>query len=193
MSAEWVAAVASAGTFVVIAASAIAALLQLRHSRGSNQIIALTEIRETLESPYFREAQRFVSYELPKRLQDPNERLRIAQPQSQFEGEYQAIDTVANFFENLGVFVKNRIIDEKIACDMWSYVILRNWNALLPIVTFVREDLKAPSVWENFEFLALISKRYMEAHHEGTYPRELPHMPADRSFIEAVEGRTNVG
>lgn len=193
MTAEWVTALASAGTFIVIAASAIAALIQLRHTRGSNQIIALTEIRETLESPYFREAQRFVSYELPKRLQDPDERLRIAQPQSQFEGEYQAIDTVANFFENLGVFVKNRIIDRNIACDMWSYVILRNWNALLPIVTFVREDLESPSLWENFEYLALISKRYMDAHPEGTYPRELQHMPTDRSFIEAVKGKSYVG
>ena len=70
MSAEWVTAIATAGTFVVIAASAIAALVQLRHMRGSNQIVALTECRETVESPDFREAQRFVSYELPKRLQD---------------------------------------------------------------------------------------------------------------------------
>src|ERR671925_3502 len=98
MSPEWLTAVGTIGTFLVIAASAIAALIQLRHMRGNNQIVALTECRETLESPEFREAQRFVSYELPKRLEDPVERRRIAQPQSQFEGEYRAIDTVANFF-----------------------------------------------------------------------------------------------
>ncbi|HEV7180523.1 MAG TPA: hypothetical protein VGN11_11675, partial [Candidatus Baltobacteraceae bacterium] len=127
MSAEWVTAAGTIGTFVVIAASAVAALMQLRHMRGSNQIVALTECRETLEAPDFRAAQRFVSYDLPKRLEDPNEVLRIALPQSQFEGEYQAIDTVANFFENLGVFVKNRIIDPGLACDMWAYVVMRNW------------------------------------------------------------------
>jgi Domain of unknown function (DUF4760) len=187
MSAEWLTAAGTLGTFIVIAASAIAALLQLRHMRGSNQIIALTECRETLESPDFREAQRFVSYELPKRLLDPRERLRIAKPQSQFEGEYQAIDTVANFFESMGVFVKNGIIDRELGCDLWAYVVLRNWNALLPIITFVREDLGAPSIWENFEYLARVSQQWARDHEHGTYPHKLPHMPADRSFIEAVK------
>ena len=43
MSAEWFTAIGTLGTFVVITVSAIAALMQLRHMRGSNQIIALNE------------------------------------------------------------------------------------------------------------------------------------------------------
>jgi hypothetical protein len=193
MSAEWVTAIGTIGTFVVITASAIAALIQLRHMRGSNQIVALTECRETLESPDFREAQRFVSYELPKRLQDPAERMRIAQPQSQFEGEYKAIDTVANFFESMGMFVKNRIIDRDLALSMWCYVVLRNWNALLPIITYVRDDLHEPSIWEHFEYLASLSEIYLRDHPGGTYPKNVPHLPGDRSFIEAVKGGAHVG
>lgn len=187
MSAEWVTAVGTVGTFLVITASAIAALVQIRHMRGSNQIVALTECRETLESPDFREAQRFVSYELPKRLSDPQEVLRIAQPQSQFEGEYQAIDTVANFFENLGIFVKNHIIEADLACDMWAYILLRNWNALVPIVTFVRQDLKEPRIWENFEYLAVLCEDYTKRHPEGEFPPLLRRMPEDQSFVDAVE------
>jgi hypothetical protein len=186
MTPEWLTAIGTLGTFIVIAASATAALVQIRHMRGSNQIVALTECRETLESPDFREVQRFVSYELPKRLKDPTEILRIAQPQSQFEGEYQAIDTVANFFENMGMFVKNRIIDRRLACDMWAYIILRNWDALRPMVTFVREDLRQPAVWENFEYLAALSAEYQRKHGMGTYPRMVPRMSEDRSFILAV-------
>lgn len=192
MSAEWITAIGTIGTFLVIAASATAALVQLRHTRGSNQIIALTEIRETLESPGFREAQRFVSYDLPERLLDPQETLRIARPQSQFEGEYQAIDTVANFFENLGVFVKNSIIDRDLALDMWSYVILRNWDALTPIITFVREDLKQPAIWENFEYLALLAKKWQAAHGSDSFLAHGERMPEDRSFIEAVKRASNV-
>jgi hypothetical protein len=193
MSPEWITAIGTIGTFVVIAASAIAALIQLRHMRGSNQIVALTECRETLESPDFRDAQRFVSYELPKRLADPQERLRIAQPQSQFEGEYRAIDTVANFFESMGMFVKNRIIDPHLALSMWCWVVLRNWNALLPVITYVREDLGEPSIWEHFEYLASISEEYLKRHPGGCYPRGVARMRADRSFIEAVKGGAHVG
>lgn len=193
MSAEWITAIGTIGTFLVIAASAIAALIQLRHMRGSNQIVALTECRETLESPDFREAQRFVSYELPKRLSDPEERKRIALPQSQFEGEYKAIDTVANFFESMGMFVKNRIIDPELALSMWCYVVLRNWNALLPVISYVRDDLGEPSIWEHFEYLAALSTLYLERHQTGSYPPSIPRMPADRSFIDAVKGTSHVG
>ena len=47
MSLELANTLATLGTFVVIAATAIAAILQLRHARTSNQIAALNELRET--------------------------------------------------------------------------------------------------------------------------------------------------
>lgn len=184
MSAEWVTAIATAGTFVVIAASAAAALVQLRHLRGSNQIVALTECRETLESPVFRDAQRFVSYELPKRLNDPIEARNAAQVP--FAGEYEAIATVANFFESMGLFVKSGIIDKHIACDFWAYVVLRNWEALLPITTYVREQIAQPALWENFEYMAALSATY-QRDTPTSYPRGMDHMPQDRSLVERAK------
>src|ERR1700680_554848 len=162
MPLELVSVVATVGTFVVIAASAIAAVIQLRHMRGSNQIVALTECRETIESKEFSEAQRFVSFELPKRFQDPDEcRKMTVLP---FSGDYEALGTVANFFESMGLFVKTGIIDRQIACDFWSYIVVRNWNALVPVTTYARHKLAAPQLWENFEYLAALSKQYMAEH-----------------------------
>lgn len=189
MSADWVTAIATAGTFVVIAASAAAALFQLRHMRGSNQIVALTECRETLESPEFREAQLFVSYELTKRLQDPVEARKAAE--LPFAAEYQKIQTVANFFESMGLFVKSGIIDKHIACDFWSYVVLRNWDALAPVTAYVRERIGQPALWENFEYMAALSKAYQEEH-PTTYPRGMERMPVDRSLIEHVKSAGDV-
>ncbi|HKU66153.1 MAG TPA: DUF4760 domain-containing protein [Candidatus Baltobacteraceae bacterium] len=184
MSAEWATALGTIGTFVVITASALAALMQLRHMRGSNQIVALTECRETLESPEFREAQRFVSYELPKRLSDPEESRKVAQ--IPFSGEYQAIETVANFFESMGLFVKTGIIDKRIACDFWAFVVLRNWQALLPITTYAREKIQQPALWENFEYMAALSAAH-QRDHKTSYPPDMEHMPGDRSLIERAK------
>lgn len=184
MSAEWVTALATLGTFIVITASAFAALLQLRHMRGSTQIAAITESRETLESEAFRKAQHFVSYELPLRLADPEEARRIAH--LPFVDEYEAIGTVANFFESMGLFVKRGVIDKDTACDVLSYVVLRNWHALLPVTTYARAVLDEPRLWENFEYLAALSERY-NAENRETYPKHMEHMPADRSLIELVE------
>ncbi len=71
MSFELINSLATFGTFLVIAATAIAALVQLRHSRSSNHIVALNELRETMESAEFRAAQISAFRELPVRLQDP--------------------------------------------------------------------------------------------------------------------------
>lgn len=183
MSPEWLTAIGTLGTFVVIAASAAAALFQLRHMRSSNQIVALTECRETLESPEFREAQRFVSFELPKRLKDPAERHRAAQ--LPFIGEYEAIGTVANFFESMGMFVKTGIIDKELACDFWCYAVVRNWNALAPVTTYVRKTLNLPQLWENFEYMAALSDQFMKTHPAGVFPAGAKRMPEDTSLLES--------
>jgi len=184
MSAEWVTALDTLGTFLVIAASAIAALIQLRHMRGSNQIAALTEFRETMESDKFQEAQAFVSFELPKRLKDPVERVKAARlPPT---GDYRAITTVANMFEALGGLVKSGVIDGDVACDVVALIVVRNWDAMLPLTTYIRHKLGLPALWENFEYLALLSKRFKERHPSGAYPRNEPRLPEDDSLIRAL-------
>ena len=187
MSAEWLTAIGTMGTFVVIAASAIAALVQLRHMRGSNQIVALTECRETLESPEFAEAQYFVSFELAKRLKDPAERTKISQVP--FTGEYKQIATVANFFESMGMFVKSGIIDQQLACDFWCYAVVRNWTALAPVITYVRKKVNVPALWENFEYMAVLSDDYMRSHPAGHLPAGTRRMPEDNSLIDFLGER----
>ena len=77
MSVELVNTIATLGTFVVIAATAIAAIVQLRHMRGSNQITALNKLRETMETPDFQAASHFVASELPAKLRDPAFRYQV--------------------------------------------------------------------------------------------------------------------
>ncbi|MFN2449258.1 MAG: hypothetical protein ABR508_05620 [Candidatus Baltobacteraceae bacterium] len=172
MTAEWLTAVATLGTFVVIAASAIAALMQLRHMRGSNQIVALTECRETLESAEFQDAREFAALALPALMQDPQMRAKLEQPF--FPAELRAAGNVANFFESMGAFVRHGIIDRRIACDLWCGVVVNSWNALLP-VTAVRRKID-PGIWENFEYLAVLSMDFMEQH-PTSYPEGMRRMP----------------
>ena len=181
MTAEWISAVAAAGTFLVILASELAALEQMRHMRGSNQIVALTECRETMESAEFGDALTFVSYELPKRLNDPAEAQRLLI--IPFVDEYRAIGTVGNFFESMGVFAKNGIIDKDIACDVWSSVVMRNWEALAPVIEYLRGKT-SDSLWENFEYLAVLASQFAVTH-PSTYPRGFPRMPKNRSLVDA--------
>src|SRR5579872_3742828 len=120
MSAEWVTAIATAGTFVVIAASAAAALQQLRHMRGGNQLAALTECRETLESDEFQNAREFVTATLPGLLEDPQIRRKLEGPY--FPAELRPAGNAANFFESMGTLVRFNIVDRRIALELWCGV-----------------------------------------------------------------------
>ncbi len=174
MGAEWVTAVATAGTFVVIAASAIAALLQLRHTRGSNQIVALTECREMLESDEFQDAREFLTLKVPELLKDP-EMVRKLEL-TFFPQELRPAGNVANFFESMGAFVRFNIIDRRIACDLWCGVVVSSWDAMLPIMR-IRRKLD-PGVWENFEYLAVVSQQFMNRY-PTSYPAGMARMPLD--------------
>lgn len=173
MTAEWIAALSTAATFLVIAASAAAALVQLRHLRVSNQIAAINEVMNVLQSPDFAETLRFLRAELPALLQDPEVRRALVGPSwlHDVPEEYRRLSVVANYFEVLGSLVKNAIIDTRIVCELWSSIIVDLWEAFGPVVMQRRVVLEMPVLWENFEYLAVVSEAWMVRHPTGNYPR----------------------
>lgn len=174
MNAEWVTAIATAGTFLVIAASAIAALMQLRHMRTGNQISAYNECRETMEGPEFREALAFIRNEIPQRLADPETVAAITG--SALRNEYAGIRLVANLFESMGLFVKTGMMDEAIACELWSAIVLDSWNNLRPLTAKLRER-HGPGIWINFEYMAVLSEDFIARSPAGGYPTGVRRMP----------------
>jgi hypothetical protein len=176
MSAEWVTAIATAGTFIVIAASAIAALLQLRHMRSGNQIAAYNECRETMDSAAFRDALHFIRVKLPERLADPalcEEIVRSGLPD-----EYGGIRLVANLFESMGLFVRTGMMDERIACELWSGIVVSTWNALRPLTKVIRKNI-SEGVWINFEYMTVLAKRYIAESPHGYYPAGVERLSLD--------------
>jgi hypothetical protein len=166
--------IASVGTLVVIAATAIAALGQLRHSRSSNQIIALTECREVLESEEFARALLFVRRRLPELMKDAGVRARLAV--LPLDEDLRAVTVVGNFFESMGSFVKHDIIDAEIACDLWAGLVVDVWDAMNPAL-FILRSVGGPAAWEGFEYLTAVSKRWIAHHKEGSYPKGLSRLP----------------
>src|SRR5579864_4589277 len=166
MSAEWLTAIGTIGTFVVIAASAIAALMQIRHMRSGNAISLLTSYNNEFDTPAFQLAFIYVRTQLPERLKQDEvlDELAKAPP---FVGEYEAIRTIANFFEDMGAFVFTNLLDGRIVCMLYSENVTSAWNAIAPVAALLRYKLNAPSVWENFEYLALLGTRFIEQYPNG--------------------------
>jgi hypothetical protein len=178
MTAEWVTAIATSVTALVIASSAAAALFQLRHMRGSNQIVALTELRETLESESFQTRLHDVIGPFQERLNDAEFRTFIMSHRYVYGiKELQSALTIAAFFENVGVLVKHHIVDEELFCDLWAGVVTSAWGALEQFVVN-RRLISGPGLYENFEYLVRITEEFLAKHPHGTlsarFERRMP-------------------
>ena len=166
---ELINSVASVGTFAVIAASAIAAMIQLRHLRMSNQIALMTKLQETSQSADFVDARRFVAYELAHELRDPETVEIIRSPP--FTGRMRALGVLGNFYEGVGQFVRRGMLDREILCESWGAAIVQTWGQLAPALAIIRDQPGGDDIWENFEYLTVISEDWLAHHPGGNYPK----------------------
>lgn len=188
MSAEWVAAIATAGTFVVIAASAAAALMQIRHMRSGNAISLLTAYNNEFDTQEFQLAFAYVRSQLPARLMEDAvlDELAGAPP---FVEEFAAIRTIANFFEDMGAFVLTNLLDQHIVCMLYSENVTSAWTSIAPVAALLRHKLESPSIWENFEYLAMLGAAFIDRYPNGLYPAHAKRLPVDNRLVERWKSR----
>ena len=185
MSWEVWSAAASIATFVVLAITAIVAVVQLRHIQGSNQVAALDEFREALDSPQYR-AGVVLSVELKRRMDEPAVRRDL---EADLLPEWLGpVVYLFRLFETFGTYVKHGILDERVVFDLWSSVFIDNWERLAPAIVVMRRT-EGPAFLENFEMLACIAKQWKERS-KTRYPKRLPRIaPPDRWLAEDLAAR----
>jgi hypothetical protein len=187
MSLELVNSLATFGTFLVIAATAIAALVQLRHARSSNQIAALDELRTVFQSREFSDARDFMYTQVFELSKNQAFRYQWGHPAArtdQFRDGITRINLVGNYFEDLGALLLAGLLDRELACAIYSSDVMNAWESLQSLTAVRRREL-GNAVWENFEYAAMLSKKWIEAHPDGAYPRGEPRLQLEDKWLEA--------
>lgn len=177
---------ATLGTFLVIAATAVVAVIQLRHVRSSNQIAAINELRANHQTPEFAEATEFMLVRLGERLADPEFRRGLADRSARTHDSHPDIEKIlliANSYEVMGMLVKTGMVDKRMVLEVWSGLVAIAWEKLAPVTAIVRRNDGA--IWENFEYLATLSQDFNAAYPRGTYPAEARRLPLTDVFAEA--------
>jgi hypothetical protein len=187
MSLELVNTLATFGTFVVISATAIAAIVQLRHARGSNQIVALNEIRATDGSEEMQLSRHFVYHDLAAKFRDPAFRYQLITPAAR-TGENRPligkINTLGNFYEGMGVLVRTGLLDAELILEIYADKVASDWGQLAPATAAARRTV-GDVLWENFEYLAVLAQDWFKAHPAGTYPSGMRRMELNDNWLEA--------
>jgi hypothetical protein len=169
MSAEYLSAYAAVGTFIVVAITALAALIQLQHIRGANQLTGLLNLAQAWRGEDVQFANRFIHTELPERLRDPAYRAELMGPNPDRRSHKELV--VADMLEQTGSYVKYGMISSPQLLDIASGYIPLMWDALKPVVAMRRVATNSASTYENFEYLAVLEQDFSAKHEDGNYPR----------------------
>jgi hypothetical protein len=182
--------VATIGTFVVITATAITAVVQLRHARSSNEIVVLNELRKAQEEPDYRAALSFVHTGLKEKMKDPEFRRQLLAfrdretVSAESERAIAMVTTIGDYYESMGLLVKRGLLDRDNALDIWSAYIRMEWERLAPFVALFRRN-GSDSVYENFEYLAVHAEDWMKQYPNGTFPKGMRRLKIRDEWLEA--------
>jgi hypothetical protein len=169
-------------TVAIIAATAIAAIVQLRHLRAGNQINAMLAIAENAMGQKFRDALHLCDRKLAGALADQLFReydvaLLLDHSPPEVGPEYvevrRAAILVANTLEQLGVLVRGGVVEKSLFLDQYYQVVIGAWGQLEPFVALAREAISASAAWESFEYLTVLAQDWQKAHPQGNYPKGL--------------------
>ncbi len=189
MSLELVNLLVAAGTFVVIGASATAALIQLRHLRASNELDALLDLERQFHDPELQRAFRFVQGELHEKLRDRGFRSELER--------IGFIDTnvhpeiyVLNWFSTIGAVLKHALVDEATFMELFGRLAAQYWELLAPVIALVRRR-RGSAQFHNFEYLAIRARKWVSDHPDGFFPRGIPRIPIVDEWRDVDESQTS--
>jgi hypothetical protein len=180
--------VASFATVFVILATAIAAVIELKHMQARNSLHAILSLQREFSDPELQEALRFVQLYLSQKLHDPQYRAElggIGFVDSRVHFEMKA----CNWFNEMGMLVKNEIVSEDAFLDQFGRMVDYYWKLLSPVIAILRRR-RGDEQYQNFEYLAALSKKWRTQHPTGVYPKDVPRMPLEDAWLaedQAVE------
>jgi hypothetical protein len=165
MNWEAVAAVSTAFTGLVILATALAAMRevriagehsratreQLEHLRKATQFDGALAVFAELDTPFQQDARHFVQFELEDRMKDQRFRDEVALIAGADELEHKEL-TVLRCFERIGTYVRKGWVDADVVYMVASGRVIIAWRALEQVVA-IHRSLAGPAFWENYERL----------------------------------------
>jgi hypothetical protein len=168
-------------TFLVIAATVIPAVLQMRHLSSNNQIQSLLSLERDFNESHLQAAFHYVQHDLPGRLEDPAYRAELAHIGFVDPVQHPEMK-VCNWFDQIGTFVKNGLVGERAFFELFGRLVDRYWELLSPTVALLRRE-RGPRQYQNFEYLTARYRRWAAQHPGGLYPGNVPRLKLEDPWL----------
>ena len=123
--------------------------LELRHLRKERQTSLVTDLYSTYGSKEFQIA---VAQIFDFEFKDAEDFFKKYGRRANLEA-WATWQSVAAFFEQVGILLHRKLIDITLVDDLLSTPIKTTWEKMAPIIKYQRERLHRPQIWEWFEYL----------------------------------------
>ena len=160
IDANWVAAIGSVASATVVAITAIAAFLQIRHVRNSNEISVFLKLVERLDS--LEAEATFATVEAFAERVRIDVKLRNELARARRVDEFRDIATLLQFMEHVSTLIVTGHLTERLVLAEYADNIDSLWDSLAETI-YLRRAVGGPFVGAAFEHLAMRAKRFLES------------------------------
>jgi hypothetical protein len=171
---EALTAISTAATALVILITAIYAARQVRamneqskamsahldHLRRATQLSGIMAIFDEWQSPQLRDSYNFVMTEFTERMKDEQFHAEAVTRSPSVEVHKEL--AVLRDGERIGTLVKTGLLDSDALFEYAGLYMYEIWQRMEPLVREQRLRLGNNDLWENFEYLALGARRFVE-------------------------------
>jgi len=167
--------IATVSTLLVLTATSVAAMIQLRHMRVSNQLGALMSLEHEFHTEDLQKSFRFVQFEFSQRMHDRAYRAELERIGFIDSRVHPEMD-VLNWFNEMGTLLKNGLVDETTFMELFGRLAVQYWEILSSAIAIVRRR-RGDAQFHNFEYLAIRARKWLSDHPHGEFPKGAPRIP----------------
>jgi hypothetical protein len=175
--------VVSIATLVVLLTAALAALVQLRHIRASNDLTTFSEAFELWYSPAVQQGITFIQRELPKKMEDPAFRRGLDTPGPVDRTQHPEVN-VLDFFDNTAIYLVMGNMREDMIMQAAGQAACSLWQTLSPAIAIMRRK-RGPQLYASFEYLVWRAQLWHERYPYGYTPKGFHRLPNPDTWLPA--------
>jgi hypothetical protein len=161
--------VTSIATLVVLLTAAIAALVQLRHIRASNELSSFYEAFELWYSASVQDGLKFIQHELATKMEDPSFRRELDTPGPVDHSRHPELN-VSDFFDNIAIYHMYGNMRESMIMQANAQLLDNLWRTLSPTIAIMRRQ-RGPQMYASLEYLVCRARLWNARYPDGFLPK----------------------
>jgi hypothetical protein len=175
--------IVSIATLVVLLTAALAALVQLRHIRASNELSTFSEAFKLWYSSGVQHGLQFIQRDLATKMEDPAFRreLDVAGPVD--HSRHPELN-VLDFFDNVAIYLILGNMREDMIMQAAGQLVTDLWQTLSPTIAIMRRQ-RGPQMYASFEYLVARAQLWHKRYPNGYLPTGFQRLPNPDSWLSA--------